>query len=302
VSGIHQVATRRTTRHYTVSLGTPSILEGPENVEKEYVLGKGIQAARRLEIQDQQFGPVSEMLLDELQIQPADCIVELGIGAGGLARRAMRRLGKGGRLIGVDRTQSLLEYATGHLSAASEGIFEPILGDATSAGPWLQRAEVVIARSFLHHVPLAETFLGRLYDGLRPGTRIGFLEPEFRAQFGRLARLEVSRPELRPLRLWGEGISRFYMAQGISPSIGATLGWAMQAAGFREVHEHRWETPTEASVIENLLMYYDEVRERYVDMGLMTSAEIDEQQAQLRDLSPDDLPVVWGVHRVTASV
>jgi ubiquinone/menaquinone biosynthesis C-methylase UbiE len=271
-------------------------------VRQEYVLGKGMAAARRLEVQDQQFAPASEKLLDELAIQPADCVVELGIGAGGLARRAMRRLGKGGRLIGVDRTPGLLEYATEHLREAGPATFEPLLADATEAGPWLREADVVIARSFLHHVPLAETFLGRLYDRLGPGTRVGFVEPEFRAQMGNLARSEVERPELWPLRRWAEDISRFYMANGISPSIGATLGWAMEATGFRDVREHRLVTPTEASVIENFLMYYDEVRDSYVEAGLTTSDEIDRLQAQLRALSPEGLPPVWGVYCVTAKV
>jgi ubiquinone/menaquinone biosynthesis C-methylase UbiE len=271
-------------------------------VAQEYVLGTGIDAARRLEVQDQQFGPASELLLDELAIQPADCIVELGVGAGGMARRAMRRLGAGGRLIGVDRTPGLLEFATSHLTTVGEATFEPVLDDATRIGPWLQQADVVIGRSFLHHVPLAETFLGGLYDGLKPGTRAGFVEPEFRAQMGRLARLEVERPELWPLRRWAEDISRFYMANAISPSIGATLGWAMAATGYRDVREHRLATPTDASVIENFLLYYDEVRQSYVDTGLTTSEEIDRLQAQLRELPLEGLPPVWGVYCVTGVV
>lgn len=65
--------------------------------QNDYILGREIEAARRLEVQDLQFGPASEKLLDELEIQPTDTIVELGVGAGGMARRAMRRLGAGGR-------------------------------------------------------------------------------------------------------------------------------------------------------------------------------------------------------------
>lgn len=202
----------------------------------------------------------------------------------------------------MDRTPGLLDYATEHLQSEGGAVFEPVLDDATRQGFWLARAEVVIARAFLHHVPLAETFLGRLYDGLRPGTRVGFVEPEFRAQIGRLARLEVDRSELWPLRRWAEDISRFYMAIGISPSIGATLGWAMEAAGFRDVREHRLPTPTDETVIENFLMYYDEVRDRYVDAGLTTSDEIDRLQAQLRALPLEGLPPVWGVYCVTAMV
>lgn len=268
----------------------------------EYVLGKGTDAARRLEVQDRQFGPASELLLDELAIQPADCVVELGIGAGGLARRVMRRLGAGGRLIGVERTSEMLEYSSKHLQSAGSALFEPVLDDATAIGPWLREADVVIARAFLHHVPMAETFLGRLFDGLRPGTRIGFVEPEFRGQMGLLARREAERPELWPLRTWAEDISRFYMVHGLSPCIGATLRWAMEASGFREVREHRLVTPTDASVIENFLLYYDEVRHPYVEAGLTTDEEIDRLQARMRELPLEGLPPVWGVYCVSALV
>lgn len=268
----------------------------------DYVLGKGIAAARRLEVQDQQFGPASELLLDELALQPRDCVVELGIGAGGMARRVMRRLGSGGALIGVDRTPDLLDFAGEHLRRDGEATFEPVLDDATRIGPWLQRADVVLARAFLHHVPMAETFLGRLYDGLRPGTRVGFVEPEFRGQLGHLARREAERPELWPFRRWAEDLSRFYMANGISPCIGATLRWALEASGYQNVRERRLVTPTEATVIENFDLYYDEVRESYVQSGLTTHEEIDRLQKQLRALPIDDLPPVWGVYCVTATV
>jgi hypothetical protein len=47
-----------------------------------------------------------------------------------------------------------------------------------------------------------------------------------------------------------------------------------------------------------MLMFYDEVRDRLVSLGIMTAAEIDEQQRLLRALTPGDLPAVWGIHRV----
>ncbi len=268
---------------------------------REYVLGRNADAARRLAIQDAQFAQVSELLLDEIHLQPNDRIVEIGSGAGGFSRRILQRLGPQGVLVGVDYTPGLLEQARQYLVGASEAHFEPIVADVSHPGPWLERADVVLGRTVVHHIPLAESWLGRLKAALQPGTRVGFIEPEFRALLGRFAVLEASgRTELAVLRHWAEGISRFYQASGLSPAVGATLAWAFEAAGFQSIVVHSSECPTDETVIENLLLYYDEIRDNYLKLGIMTSAEIDEQKRQLRALPIGNLPAVWGVYRVSA--
>jgi ubiquinone/menaquinone biosynthesis C-methylase UbiE len=267
----------------------------------EYVLGQSSSAARRLEIQDAQFAEPSERLLDELKLRPKDRVVELGIGAGGFGRRVLRRLGEGGVLVGVDYSEGLLEQARQSLTGAGAARFEPVLADVSQLGPWLEGADAVVGRTVLHHLPMAEAFLGRLRITLRPGTRIGFIEPEFRALIGRLCVLEASgRPGLQVLRNWAEGISRFYQASGLSPCIGATLEWTLEAAGYREVRVLRSECPTDQTVIDNLLMFYDEIQERYQILGLMSPEEVQWQKQALAQLPASDLPAVWGIYRATA--
>jgi len=275
--------------------------ELPMATPREYVLGTSAAAARRLEIQDAQFADASERLLDEIALRPTDRVVEIGSGAGGFSRRILRRLGQGGVLVGVDYTAGLLEQARAGLNGCSTARFEPVLADVTQPGPWLDGADAVLGRTIVHHIPLAEAWLGRLRLALCPGTRIGFVEPEFRALLGRFSVLEASgRPELAVLRVWAEGISRFYQAGGLSPEVGAGLGWALEAAGYGDIRSQATESPTDETVIENLLLYYDEIRERYLKLGIMTGEEIDLQKRQLRELPAGELPAVWGIHRVTA--
>ena len=268
---------------------------------RDYVLGNNTNAARRLEIQDAQFAPVSEALLDEIQLKPDDRVVEIGIGAGGFSRRILRRLGAGGVLVGVDRTPGLLEQARRNLAEIGPARFEPVLADVGNPGNWLEGADVILARTVLHHIPFAETWLGRLRQALTPGTRVGFIEPEFRALLGRFAMLEANgRPELAVLRVWAEGISRFYDSSSLSPGIGSTMAWALTASGYRHVRSVATECPTDKTVIENLLLYYDEIREKYQALGIMTADEIALQQRDLRALPAGELPAVWGIHRVVA--
>src|SRR3954468_8356516 len=97
-----------------------------------YVLGQSEPAARRLAIQDAHFADVSEKLLDAVGLQPVDRVVELGCGPGGFSRRVLRRLGKGGGLVGVDASAGLLEQARAALAGEGAARFEPVLADAAS--------------------------------------------------------------------------------------------------------------------------------------------------------------------------
>lgn len=265
-----------------------------------YVLGKSERAARRLEIQDRHFAAPSEKLLDALALRPTDRVVELGCGPGGLSRRILARLGPGGVLVSVDSAAGLLEQAKASLAGVGTARYEPVLADVSKPGPWLDGADVLTGRAVLHHVPMAEFLLGRLRDVLRPGTRVGFLEPDFRGPLARLAHAELTRPELEPLRVWGTVINELYLAWKISPAVGATLARTLELAGYRNVRADWFDFPSDALVTENMDMFYDEVRDTLVSLGILTGDQIDHQQRLLRALPPGPHPSVWGMFMVTA--
>jgi ubiquinone/menaquinone biosynthesis C-methylase UbiE len=268
-----------------------------------YVLGQSARAARRLEIQDAHFADISEQLLDDLALKPADRVVELGCGPGGFSRRILRRLGQGGVLVGVDASEGLLEQARAALASAGPAQFQPLLADVSRPGPWLQGADVVVGRAVLHHVPMAELTLGQLRATLPAGTRIGFIEPDFRSPLARLAHLEATgRPELAPLRVWAFAINTLYLANRISPDVGASLARTLESAGFRRVRSAWSECRSNSMMIENMLMFFDEVRDRLPALGILTAQQIDETQRALRELSPESLPAAWGSYRVAAEV
>jgi ubiquinone/menaquinone biosynthesis C-methylase UbiE len=264
-----------------------------------YVLGQSARAARRLEVQDAHFAEVSERLLDDLALRPSDRVVELGCGPGGFSRRILGRLGAGGVLVGVDSSKGLLDQARALLAGAGPAPFDPVLADVAELGPWLEGADVVVARTMLHHIPMVEFVVGRLRAKVQPGTRVGFLEPDFRSLLAGVAYLEATgRPELEPLRVWATAINQLYLANRLSPDVGATLGRALDAAGYRKVRADWRECPSDALTVENMLMFYDEVRDRLAALGILTAAEVDEQQRRLRALPTEGLPAVWGIHQV----
>jgi ubiquinone/menaquinone biosynthesis C-methylase UbiE len=268
---------------------------------REYVLGQSEKAARRLAIQDAHFADVSEKLLDRLALRPGDRVVELGCGPGGMSRRILRRLGTGGVLVGVDASQGLLDQATAALADAGPARFERVVADIAGLGPWLKGADVVLGRSVLHHIPMVEFVLGRLRAAVRPSTRIGFLEPDFRSPLGRLAYLEATgRPEVSPLCVWATAINHLYEANRLSPDVGATLAQTLTSAGYRGVRADWTDCCSDALTIENMLMFYDEVRDRLADLGILAKGEVDHQQHLLRNLPAEGLPPAWGIYCVTA--
>src|SRR5262245_3864879 len=268
--------------------------------KRDYVLGQSGQAARRLEIQDAHFAEASETLLDELKLRPDDRVVELGCGPGGFSRRILQRLGPGGVLVGVDTSEGLLKQASEFLARTGPARFEPVSADIAQLGSWLDGATVITARTVLHHVPMVEFMLGRLRAVVRPGTRIGFLEPDFRTPLARLAYVEATgRPELAPLCTWAVAINHLYELNRLSPDVGASLAQTLEKAGFQRVRAGWSEARSDGLMIENMLMFYDEVRDRLAAHGIWTVGQVQEQQRLLRALPVGALPPVWGIYRVT---
>jgi ubiquinone/menaquinone biosynthesis C-methylase UbiE len=266
-----------------------------------YVLGQSARAARRLEIQDKHFAEVSEQLLDDLALRPRDRVVEFGCGPGSFSRRILGRLGAGGVLVGVDASPGLLEHARGALAGVGPARFETVTADVSEPGSWLEGADVVVGRAVLHHIPMVELLLGRLRAMLQPGTRVGFIEPDFRTPLGRLGYLEATgRRDLAPLSVWAMAINQLYQASRLSPHVGASLAATMETAGYRHVRPGWAECPSDALTVENMLMFYDEVRDRLEALGILNAEEIARQQELLRALSPASLPAAWGTFRAAA--
>jgi ubiquinone/menaquinone biosynthesis C-methylase UbiE len=273
------------------------------NHSSEYVLGESVRAAHRLEIQDGHFAEASEQLLDDVGIRQNDRVVELGCGPGGFSTRIMRRLGADGVLVGVDSSQGLLSQAQAKLAQSGPARFEPTLADIAELGSWLNGANVVVGRAVLHHVPMAELVLGRLRARLQPGSRLGFIEPDFRSPLGRIGYMEATgRSELAPLRIWAFAINNLYLANRLSPAVGATLAATFQTSGYRNVRSACCECPSSANTIENMRMFYDEVRDRLASLGILTTEQSAEQQRLLAELKIESLPPAWGVFRVTCDV
>ena len=104
---------------------------------------------------------------------------------------------------------------------------------------------------------------------------------------------------MAPLRIWANAINQLYQARAISPAVGASLARTLETGGSRGVREDWSECRSDEWMVENMIMFYDEVSERLASLGILTADEVVAQQALLRALTPTALPAVWGIHRVS---
>jgi hypothetical protein len=102
--------------------------------------------------------------------------------------------------------------------------------------------------------------------------------------------------------VWARAIIQLYQASRNSSAVGATLGAAMTAAGYRNVRSAYHECPSDSLMVENKVMFYDEVRQPLDANGILTAGEVDRQRQLLQALSTERLPAAWGVFRVVAEV
>lgn len=215
----------------------------------------------------------------------------------------LRRLGEGGVLVGVDSSEGLLSKARARLGQGGPARFETVQADAAKLGPWISGADAVVGRLVLHHIPMVEIMLGRLRSMLKPGTKFGFLEPDVRTLLARLAYLQATdRPDIAPLLVWATTMNQLFLNARISPEAGSTLSQTLDIAGYRNIRTEWSPNPPLPIMIENMLMLYDEIRASVVSLGILTSAEVTEQQKLLRALSLEGVPPVWGSFRVVCEV
>jgi hypothetical protein len=105
---------------------------------------------------------------------------------------------------------------------------------------------------------------------------------------------------LAPLRVWATAINHLYAARRISPAVGATLAGTLEMAGYSRVRSAWSPARSDKLMIENMCLFYDEVKDRLEELGILTADEAARQRALLEALPLEGLPPAWGTFRVAA--
>jgi SAM-dependent methyltransferase len=84
----------------------------------QYALGNTDAEHERLTRQAAQFDPITERLFREAGIGPGHRVIELGSGAGDVAMLAARIVGPSGEVVGVERSEDSVAFATARVANA----------------------------------------------------------------------------------------------------------------------------------------------------------------------------------------
>lgn len=118
----------------------------------------------------------TNITLDRMGLQPGMTVVEIGPGPGRLLLPAARRVLPGGRAIGVELQQGMLDKLRRKLAHDDPGNVELIHADATKAVLPPACADLVYLCTVLGEIPDRRTALANCFDALRPGGRLSITE------------------------------------------------------------------------------------------------------------------------------
>jgi ubiquinone/menaquinone biosynthesis C-methylase UbiE len=118
----------------------------------------------------------TQITLDRIGLRPGMTVVEIGPGPGRLLLPAARRVLPGGKAIGVELQQGMLDKIRRKLSRGDPGNVELILADATRPVLPREGADLIYLCMVLGEIPDRKTALANCFVALKPGGRLSITE------------------------------------------------------------------------------------------------------------------------------
>jgi SAM-dependent methyltransferase len=178
---------------------------------------------RRLRLLQEVFDGGTRQHLDRLQVPAGGRCLEIGAGAGSVARWLCERVGPAGRVVATDLDTDFLEALT---EENLEVRRHDIVRDAVEPGAY----DIIHARLVLEHLPERDDVLRRLVAALRPG---GWLVLEDFDWSSLLATPACTAGELHG-RVY-EALRKLFPAAGAAIDYGRCLPLDFRAAGLVDV-------------------------------------------------------------------
>jgi SAM-dependent methyltransferase len=192
--------------------------------------------------------PVSERLFELAEIEPGDTVLDIATGIGEPALTVARHLGPSGRVIAIDQSAALLEFARARAHEAGVSNIEFRQMDADALEFTDRSLQAIVCRWGLMFLTDLAAGLGRMRQGLVPGRRLAaavWSAPEH------VPIIEVRRTVMRAFDLPSSPVNPFRLSSA------SVLPSALTAAGFGEI---RVETMTVAYAFGSVGEYVEHQR------------------------------------------
>ena len=244
----------------------------------------------RLHVQGAAMATDSEIMLDRIGVGPGWTCLDMGCGPGGITALLSERVGKSGRVVGLDADPVFVEHARRHAPANVEFV----IGDAYHSDLPSGSFDLVHIRFVASTAGEPETLLREAIRLARPGGTVALQEPD-------ITTLNCYPPH----QAWNRLKSAL---EGVFTSVGADVRLAqrlfplMRYAGLEDVQYRPFLLGIRSSdpMVDYLPSTVESLRSSIVERGLMAGSELDATLADCRThlRKPDTVFTTYTVAQV----
>jgi SAM-dependent methyltransferase len=261
-----------------------------------YFLGYRREERERLERQANELAHESARLFDAIGVRPGSSAVEIGCGPRGCLELLAERVGRKGRVVGVERSAEEVASAREFVAAAKLANVQVVEADARDTGLPAHSFDLATARLVLVNVPKPEQIVAEMVRLVRPGGIVALHEPDSTTQ-----RFDPPLPALVRIQ---QLISASAERSGMDRTVALRTPRLLRELGLLDVQVHPLVHvyPPGHSRREMPLYFAEAARPRLLEQGLAQASELDALIASLRSYlaDPGSLVVsslflqVWG--------
>lgn len=234
-----------------------------------YVLGTSDAELARLRRQNEALADETRWLFDRLDLPPAASALDVGCGPAGVLELLARRVGPGGRVVGLDVSDVMLRHARQLLDAAGVAGVELLRADAAATGLPRGSFDLVHERLVLVNVPNPEAIVREMVSLARPGGVVALAEIDG-------ASWACDPPHPAWERLYG-AFCEVFRRRGCDPHVGRRVARLLREAGAVDVQvEFHARCHRAGHVWRELLLQFTRItRAESVALGLLDAGEVD---------------------------
>lgn len=249
----------------------------------QYVLrSRDEEEIARLAFQHEVWSEPTRRAMDDAGFGSGDTVADLGCGPGFVTLELAQRVGRSGRVLGVDSSPRFVRFLEGRASQAGAPQVEPVLGDVRDEVAAAGSLDGAVCRWTLMFVPEPERALARVAASLRSGGT--FLAMEY-GQFLTMALHPTGPAFARTYR----AVHQLIASAGGDADIGDRLPSMVEDAGM-DVVDARSVT-REGRPGDPLWRWLEATHRNHgnlVDAGLLSAVELEEYYREWDHASRDE--------------